>query len=328
MNRFLMALRMIALAGAIAAGQSNTAAPQTQSASSQQSTEREPHSVEMLRQIALLEEAARSNEKTDADPSHLIAIYVDLGGLSANAGMYRKAEDAMRRAVALMKGVPQDQLALELGQLAVLHVQMGEMGQADRDEMKALRIREALGDPVGTALTWKDIAGLYDEKHQFKKAVEYGNKAYAVLANRTDVSPYDRVSVRQMLGYALTASHNCDQGLPMLKDAVELSINSFGEGSPRLGYTEYALGHGYWQCGERSRAAEWLDRGTTRMKADFGWDRSLYLNAMRQYSRFLREGGQLEAALSAEAVVNQANAIVDARTLSPATEGFRPAGAR
>ena len=114
----------------------------------------------------------------------------------------------------------------------------------------------------------------------------------------------------------------------MLKDAVELSISSFGDDSPKLGYPEYVLGFGYWHCGEWGRAAEWLNRGTTRMKADFGWDRSLYLNAMRQYARFLRQSGQLEAAISAETVVNQADALVDARTLSGMAQGFRSAGAR
>ena len=64
------------------------------------------------------------------------------------------------------------------------------------------------------------------------------------------------------------------------------------------------------------------------MKADFGWDRSLYLNAMRQYARFLRESGQLEAAVNAEAVVNQADAVVDARTLTGMTEGFRSASVK
>ena len=58
----------------------------------------------------------------------------------------------MRRAIALMKNGPQDQLALELGQLGVLHVQMGDISQADRDEMQALRSREAVGDAIGIAL--------------------------------------------------------------------------------------------------------------------------------------------------------------------------------
>jgi tetratricopeptide (TPR) repeat protein len=319
---------MFAYTGAMAVGQSNAAAAQTQSAGLQQSPEGEQYSAELLRQIALEEAEARSSEKAHADRSHLTEIYAYLGNLYANAAMYPKAEDAMRRAIALMKNGPQDQLALELGQLGVLHVQMGDISQADRDEMQALRSREAVGDPIGIALAWNDIAGLYDEEHKFKKAVDFGQKAFAVLANRTDLDPSDRIGVRQTLGYALTSIRNCDQGIPMLKDAVELSISNFGKENPKLGYPEYVLGFGYWHCGDWGRAAEWLDRGTTRMKADFGWDRSLYLNAMRQYSRFLRESGQPEAAVNAETVVNQANALVDARTLIGTTEGFRSPGSR
>jgi tetratricopeptide (TPR) repeat protein len=328
MNRFLTGFLIFVLPGSIASGQSNTTTAPTHDTSSLQSPEVGSHSAEVLRQIANAETEARSGEKAHADRGHLIEIYAYLGNLYANAAMYPKAEDAMRRAIALMKNGPQDQLALELGQLGVLHVQMGNIGHAERDEMQALRSREAVGDPVGIALAWNDIAGLYDEKHEFKKAVDYGQKAFAVLANRTDLDPDDRIAVRQTLGYALTSVRNCDKGIPMLKDAVELSISSFGDDSPKLGYPEYVLGFGYWHCGEWGRAAEWLNRGTTRMKADFGWDRSLYLNAMRQYARFLRQSGQLEAAISAETVVNQADALVDARTLSGMAQGFRSAGAR
>jgi tetratricopeptide (TPR) repeat protein len=331
MNRFLTGLLMFALTvlpGTIASGQSNAVGTLVQSSAPPQSTTVESDNSESLRQIAELEAEARSSEHGQADRNRRIAIYVHLGNLYANAGMYLKAEGAMHRAIPLLKNGPQDELALELGQLGVLHVQMKNIDQAHRDEMQALRVREAIGDPIGIALTWNDIAGLYDEEHKFRKALDYGQKAYAALANRTELEPDDRIAVRQTLGYALTATRNCDVGIPILKDALELSISSFGPENSKLGYAEYVLGFGYWHCGEWGRAADWLERGTTRMKADFGWNRSLYLNAMRQYARFLRESGQLEAAVNAEAVVNQADAVVDARTLTGMTEGFRSASVK
>ncbi len=299
-----------------------------QSSAPTQSTTAESDNSELLRQIAELEAEARTSEHGHADRNRLIEIYEHLGNFYANAGMYLKAEGAMRRAIPLMKNGPQGELASELGQLGVLHVQMKSIGQAERDEMQALRVREALGDQIGIALSWNDIAGLYDEQHKFTKAVDYGQKAYDVLANRTELKPDDRIAVRQTLGYALTAIRNCDVGIPMLKDALELSISSFGPEDPKLGYSEYLLGFGYWHCGEWGRAADWLERGTTRMKADFGWNRSLYLNAMQQYARFLRESGQLEAAVNAETVVNQADAVVDARTLTGMTKGLRSASSK
>ena len=328
MNRLLSGFLTLALTGTIASGQQNTASGATQSSSSSQSTAADRQSSELLDAIAAEEAAARSNKASHANSVHSAEIYVALGNHYANAGMNLKAEDAMRRATALLKNGPPEKLAKEFGQLAVLHMEMGKARDAERDEIQALRSREAAGDPVGIALTWSEMSRMDNKERKSKEAIDYGQRAFNVLANRPDVSVDDRIAVRQSLGYALTAIRNCEQGIPMLKDALELSIASFSTDDPKQGLAEYELGFGYWQCGDRIHAAEWFERGTTNMQASSGWNRTLYLDAMAQYARFLRADGELQEADSAEAVVNQAKAVVDARTLGGTTEGFRSAGSR
>jgi tetratricopeptide (TPR) repeat protein len=328
MNRFLSGFLILALTATIVSGQQNTASAATQSSGSPQSTAGDRQSSKLLDVIASEEAAARSNKASHANSAHSAEIYVALGNHYANAGMNLKAEDAMRRAAALLKNGPPDKLATEFGQLAVLHMEMGKAREAERDEMQALRCREAAGDPVGIALTWSEMSRMYNKENKSKEAIDYGQRAFNVLANRPDVSVDDRIAVRQSLGFALTAVRNCEQGMPMLKDALELSNASFSTDDPKQGLAEYETGFGYWQCGDRIHAAEWLERGTTNMQTSSGWYHTLYLDAMNQYARFLRADGQLEAADSAEAVVNQAKAVVDARTLSGATEGFRSAGTK
>jgi tetratricopeptide (TPR) repeat protein len=219
-------------------------------------------------------------------------------------------------------------LADVYAQLAVLHVEMGQTAQAKRDEMRALQIREAMGNQVAIAFSWKDMAGLFTVERKPKEAAGYAQKAYDVLAHRPEVDADDRVAVTESLGFALTAVRNCERGIPILKDAIELSKSSYGADSRNQGYAEYLLGFGYWHCGNRDQAAVWFERGTTLMKADFGWDRDLYLNSMKNYARFLRENGQVEAAVSAEAVVHRAEALVEAQTLGGRTEGFRSAASQ
>jgi hypothetical protein len=59
------------------------------------------------------------------------------------------------------------------------------------------------------------------------------------------------------------------------------------------------------------------------MRADYGWEHAMYVDAMKNYARFLRQNGQREAALTAEIVVRQAESIVDASALTGRTDGFR-----
>jgi tetratricopeptide (TPR) repeat protein len=281
---------------------------------------------ETLQRIELYEAAARSQAKLSI--ASRVKIYAGLGILYQDAGMSLKAEDAIQRAIALLKEGPQDQLAEEVEQLAVLHVAMGKMRQAEHDEMHDMQIRKAVANPVGIALAESSLASLYDEERKFAKALNYAEKAYDVLADRTDVDAADQIGLRQTLGVALTGMRSCDRGVELLKDGLQLARSSPGVGKLKVAYAEFTLGFGYWHCGDRSHAEEWLQRGTTDMKADYGWDHAMYVNAMKQYARFLRQNGEQEAAISAEAVVNQAQSVVDAGAFTGRSEGFRSAGSK
>jgi len=272
--------------------------------------------AQVLRLIDWNEAEVRKAEVTHGDREHLVSKYSALAVLYTDAGMGLKTEDAFRRALALLKDGPQDRLADELEQLGVLQMAMGELRQAERDEMQALEIRQALGDPVGLALAESQIAGIYDFERKFAKARDHAEKAYDALAGRADVDAADRIGVWHTLGFALTGLQNCERGIEVLKDALEMARSNPGPGDASLGYSEYLLGFGYWQCSDRDHAAAWLQRGTTDMTAEFGFGHAMYVNAMKQYAQFLRQYGQLEEAVAAEAVVHQAESVVDANTLT------------
>ncbi len=328
MIRLLQGILVFMFAAPLVAAQTNTLAAARPTASSMEAAARQPNKQELLERIALYEAAARKAKIDHLDPEILAKLYEHLGDFYADAALYLKSEEAMRLAIAYLKNGPQKELANEMGQLATVHLELGSPKQTERDEMQVLRIREAIGDPVDIALVWNDLASLYDEEQKFKKAVDYGGRAFQVLGNRPDVSASDSIAVRQAFGFALTGARDCARGIPILKDALAIAQGSYGEQSIDLGYAEYVLGIGYWHCGDQRNAAAWLQRGTTHMKADFGWNQTIYLNAMRQYARFLRSTGQPEAAASAESVVNQANALVDAQSFTGTAEGFRSAGVK
>jgi tetratricopeptide (TPR) repeat protein len=281
-----------------------------------------PDKPELLRRIEVWEALARKAEARHADTASLVKIYSGLGTLYEYAAMYPKAEDAVQREVSLLRTGPQDQLADALGHLATLHVAMGESREAEKEQLGALRVRESVRDPVGTALTWNDLADFYVHQRQFKKALEYAQKAMDVLADSPKVSTDARIAVRQSMAYALCGNHECGRAIPLLKEVVAMSKDTYGADSLQVGMANFLLGYISWQNRDMVNAAELMRRGTDRMKVDLGWGHKLYVNAMAEYARFLRQSGEVESAEAAEREVRKAQSVVDAGSFTASTSAF------
>jgi tetratricopeptide (TPR) repeat protein len=298
------------------------------SAGTAQGKEEFPGKQELLRRIALYEGAERSAETAHAGTESLANIYGNLAALYEDAGMYPKSEDVMRREISLLRSGSQDELADAIGHIAVLHIAMGELREAEKEQLEALRIRETIGDPVEIALSWTDLADVYIKQLHYRKALGYSQKAVAVLADNPKVDVANRIAVRQTLAYALCGLQQCGEAIPLLKAAIELEKSSYGADSLMVGTGNFLLGYAYWQYGDMQQAAELMARGAARMKVDLGWGHAIYLNAMMQYAKFLRQRGQMEAAASAEREIKMANAVVDARSLTTSSSAFAGAGSR
>lgn len=281
---------------------------------------------ELLRRIGIYEDEAREAGAAHASHETLAGIYRNLGNLYGDVGMYPTAEASSRRAIEWMKDGPQDQLAEEINHLSALHILMGKMREAEKDEMQALAICEKMGDPVGVALTWTHLSTLYYKEGQMKKSLEYAEKAYSVLADLKGLKASDRLGVLESVTFALCANHQCTQAIPIMKDAVAQAQTAYGEDSLSAGLASYVLGYVYWQCGDKTDAAEWMARGIKRMKVDLGWGHPLYVNAMAQYAKLLREAGQREEASNAENEVHRMQSVVDARTMTPRGDAFLSSG--
>jgi tetratricopeptide (TPR) repeat protein len=270
--------------------------------------------AELLRRIDLYEAALHRPGINRIDDASVARVYASLGNCYLDLAMYLKAEDAMHHAIELMRNGPQAVLADEIGQLAGLHFEMGDLKLAEKGEMEALEIRQQLGDPVGIALTWNDLANLYIGQHQFSRALDYAQRAMPVLASNPSVQASDRIAVRQTLASALCGMHQCDRAIPLLQQALALASDSFGANSLAAGVSSYMLGHGYWQNGQLDQAANYMQRGTERMKQDWDWGYTLYVNAIAQYAKFLRQRGQSESAALEERELKHMTDTVDARS--------------
>jgi tetratricopeptide (TPR) repeat protein len=308
-------LMLIALVSVLCAAQIHAQQPATAPASTPANADAFVlPKAELLRRIDLYESALHRPGINRIDDASVARVYASLGNCYLDLAMYLKAEDAMHHAIALMRHGPQPALADEIGDLAVLHSAMGDLKQAEKGQMEALQIRQQIGDPVGIALTWSDLASVYIRQRQFSKAFDYAQRAMPVLASNPSVQASDRIFIRQTLASALCGMHQCDRAIPQLQQALSLACDTFGVDSLPAGVSTYLLGYAYWQNGQMDKAADYMRGGIGRMKQDWEWGYTLYVNAVAQYAKFLRQRGQSESATLEERELRHMAETVDARS--------------
>jgi len=287
-----------------------------------------PSKPELVSAIARFEASATEAEVSHATAERRADLYEQLGELYQDAAMYLKAEDAFTRAVTLLRTGPQDKLAAAKEQLGLLDVQMGKIKEAEKQQMESLHLRERLGDHAGTALSWRDLAAVYSAEHNYKKSVEYAQRAMDAIGNDATVAPAARIEILEIRGFASCGAGDCAEAIPFLQRAVALAKASYGADSLPVALNTYVLGYVCWHGGDLEGAARWMGEGTSRMKAELGWGHPMYIGAMRQYAGFLRERGRVEEAEVAEQVVRHADTVVDARSLTGMAGAIQTAGLR
>jgi tetratricopeptide (TPR) repeat protein len=250
------------------------------------------------------------------DDEQLAKLYDRLGLAYEDLTWYSKAETAIRREVALLQRGPQGELADALSHLSVLHALMGQERQAEKDQSRALEVREAEGDPIGIARTRIDAATLYYRNKHYAKALDYAQRAMAVVGNNPNVAADARIAAQQALGFSLCAVGRCNEAVPLLKNALELARTNYGPQSLSVGLATFALGYGAWRSGDVDDATRWMGEGIARMKVDLGWGHVLYVNSLHQYEQFLRQTRQNEAAVKVEREMNTLGGTVDVRALA------------
>jgi tetratricopeptide (TPR) repeat protein len=274
---------------------------------------------ELLRQISIYEEAARKGEAAHASEGYLAKVYVGLASMYADLAMYPRAEEAMLRGIALLRrdaAAKPGELASAIDDQAMLHVTMGDLDKGEKEGQEALRIRLKEGDRAAIGASYRQLAALYLTRREFKKAVEFGQRAMDAIGEDPKVSADDWVAVRYTVARALDESGSYGRAIPLLQQGIEQAKVLFGATSLPVGMGDYQLGVTYWHDGQTVEAARWLERGVALMKAELSWGHPTYINALRQYAKFLRQHGTEEAAVAVEREIHQADAKVDVSTMA------------
>jgi tetratricopeptide (TPR) repeat protein len=276
-----------------------------------------PTRAELLRRISVYEAVAKEAQSAGASDDTVAKIYARLASFYADAAMYPQSEVALEHAIALLRrnGELSDQLATNIGYLGMLHMEMGKMREAEREEMEALRLRQNLGDSLGIARSWNALSGLYFRERKYEPSRDLAQRALDEFSKNREADVVDRLSSRMNLSLALCYMKECPLAVPVLKDAVAIAKASFKVNDFPVGEGEFLLGFAYWKSGDVAGANEYMEAGTSMMKEQLGWGHPAYLNALGQYARFLRENHRVEDAEVVERQIRRAEAVVDVHSI-------------
>ena len=284
---------------------------------------------DVLQRITLLEAQARDAEASNAGDIKVARIYLEIGIMCEDVARWDQSEVALKRAIFLFRSTNESkgELPTAMTQLGSMYVAIGRLREAEKEELEALKMREALNNRLWIARSWADLAALYLAKNKFTTARDYEQKALAEFVVNGGADAFDKVSARYGLALALCSTKECPSAIPLLKNAIDEA----GSALPNkflVGFGKYLLGYAYWKSGNMEDAGPLMRQGTDAMGELLGWGHPSYVASLRHYAKYLREDKNVAAADVVESRIRQAEAIVDAHSIQANRGVFSLAGLR
>jgi tetratricopeptide (TPR) repeat protein len=276
-----------------------------------------PTRAVLLQRISVYEAAAKEAESAGASDDTVAKVYAQLASFYEEAGMYSQSEVALGHAVTLLRrnAESSSQLATNINYLGMLHAEMGKMREAEREELEALRLRQNAGDSLEIARSWNALSAFYFKERKYAPSRDLAQRALDEFSRDKQADVIDRISSRLNLSLALCYMKECPSAIPVLKDTIAISKIAFKPTDFPVGEGEFLLGFAYWKSGDVAGANEYMEEGTSMMKAQLGWGHPAYLNSLGQYARFLRENRRVEDAEAIERQIRRAEGVVDVHSI-------------
>lgn len=286
--------------------------------------------ADALQKINQLEIAAREGESSHVSDVALANVYSELASSYLSAARYDQSEGALKRAISLFRRSPESrsQLADDLDDLGMLHVQMDKMREAHEEELEALQLRQNLGDSLGIARSWNSLAGFYFMDRKYAASRDFARKAVNEFSVDERASLFERVSSRFNLALALCAMKDCLSAIPPLKDGIDIAKAGFKPNDFPVGLGDFFLGYAYWKSGSSLEAGPSMEQGIAIMKGQVSPGNPVYLHALRQYALFLHKNRRGEDANAVEREIRLAENVIDVHSIPTQRGGSGLAGLR
>jgi tetratricopeptide (TPR) repeat protein len=181
--------------------------------------------------------------------------------------------------------------ASALENYAAFYSGLGQLHIAVPMWRKASRLRQSLGDHMGTALSLTRLAEVALARNRGREAHRYLQKAANEAKASLDLIDDDRAFFLAIQGWLAIAEHHAPVAVAAYQQALELVERSRGEQHWLAGWEHMLLGKAYAESGDHGRASANMQTGLTILDHALGQKNPKYLAAELAYSRVLDQFG-------------------------------------
>jgi tetratricopeptide (TPR) repeat protein len=257
---------------------------------------------DLRREIATYEASSLQAKTPDMTGLQAGRIWLHLGTLYQDAGMYYQAEQALEHAMRLLTLAPvsKPDVATAIDSLGMLSMQTGNVKEAERAETKALKMREEAGLNSELPRSWYHLATVYLREHEPAKAKDFAGRAVDAFFADASAPPVDKLGSQLVFASALCQSHQYAEAIEKLKRTYQIAEQSYGPDTLPSGFSSFLLGYAFWKNGDVSSASGLMQDGAKALGKTLGWEHPGYLLVMTRYAQFLRDDHQHDAARTIE----------------------------
>jgi tetratricopeptide (TPR) repeat protein len=268
---------------------------------------------DLQKETMAYEAASRNAQRSDMPAVQAGRIWSHLGTLYQDAGKYDQSQSAYEHAMRLLTIAPVSpgDLAVAIDNLGTLYVETGNAKEAERAELKALKIREEAGLKSELPKSWYHLASLYVRERRPAKSESFAKRAVDAFSREPNAAPEDKIGSLLVLASSACQSHRYSEAISEFQTALQLTMKTYGPEDYPTGLNMFLLGYAYWKNGDPVSARDLMERGYEIVGKEMGWHPA-YLSFMTQYAHFLRDQHNPNEAHAIEEEIKQKRAQLNA----------------
>jgi len=205
-------------------------------------------------------------------------------------GQFEKSEDAYNHALELLERSPDTskEYAVALDNLGSLYIVWHKSDAAERCRGRALKLREATGDPLEIARGKSLMSEVYLMEHKFKEAERTAAEAFdAMVSLRETDSEIIATLITLTFASAMHGQHA--YAVERGREAKSLALSRLPADSLLTGEVRMALGYAEWKAGIAAGPDEEMREGVRILRKWATPGHPSITGALTMYANYLRE---------------------------------------
>jgi tetratricopeptide (TPR) repeat protein len=240
--------------------------------------------------------AINSGKLTGAD---LGRGYIVLAFSSQGRGNFIDAQIAFEHSLRILEHDREhvEDYASALDSYAGLCEDLGQLDVAVAMRLKALRLRQKVGEHTGAAISLMQLAQLALARNRVREAHKYFEQTSRQIQSGADLTDDDKALFLETQGSLAMTEHKASAAIAPYQHALELLEQSRGEQHWLVGWEYVLLGNANAESGDLTAAGADMRKGLAILDHALGKADPKYLAAELAYARVLdRIGFDVQAA--------------------------------